>query len=191
MSEINFPSVITKFDTILQRGLCSGLGKPDGQMCIEAAICAALDLPHGDNPSCVEPAVRSFKIALNDSLWSSPQARAKGLRDLGIAQIGSKGVVDGKEFCSLLRKYTIQRLIPDLFRRCPIKVEPHRTNILEAAKVCEKTGGAAEAAGAAWVAGAAGAAPEPDYFLLLCASIALDVLRELKSPGVVWLDKTS
>src|SRR5258708_26571172 len=91
--EIDFPAVIKKFDSILERGLCAGVGDRDGQMCVEAAICAALNLPHGDNPSCVASFVRDYKIALNDANWSSPQARAKGLRDLGIAQIGSKGIV--------------------------------------------------------------------------------------------------
>src|ERR1700721_260365 len=94
--------VIQKFDAILERGLCKGVGERDGQMCIEAAVCAAMDLPHGDEPTCVEPAVRKFKIGLNDSNWSSPAARAAGLRDLGIAQIGSLGVVNGAEFSKLL-----------------------------------------------------------------------------------------
>lgn len=37
--KINFPEVIEKFDTILERGLCSGIGDRNGQMCIEAAGC--------------------------------------------------------------------------------------------------------------------------------------------------------
>src|SRR5262245_13768697 len=98
MSAIDFKAVIPKFDSILERGLCSGVGKRDGQMCIEAAICAAMDLPHGDNPSCVNPAVRSYKIALNDANWSTAEARANGLRAIGIAQIGSAWIVNGKEF---------------------------------------------------------------------------------------------
>src|SRR3990167_2568340 len=114
--KIDFPTIIPKFDKILERGLCSGVGKRDGQMCIEAAICAALDLPHGDNPSCVASAVRSYKIALNDKKWGSPESRAKGLRDIGIAQIGSKGVVDDREFVKRLAEKTIRVLIPTLFR---------------------------------------------------------------------------
>jgi len=86
---IDFKKFVPKFDEILSRGLSHGLGKRDGMMCIEAAVCAALDLPHGDDPQCVAAAVRSFKIALNDSNWSSPEARAKGMRNLGIAQVGS------------------------------------------------------------------------------------------------------
>lgn len=76
METIDFEKLIPKFDAILARGLCRGVGDREGQMSIEAAICAALDLPHGDEPEYVASAVRSFKITLNDSNWSSPEARA-------------------------------------------------------------------------------------------------------------------
>src|ERR1700757_5200922 len=89
---------VKEFDRILACGLSHGLGIRGQQVCIEAAICQVLDLPHGDDPGCVDDAVRSFKITLNDSNWSSPQARAKGLRDLGLAQLGSKGVIYSQEF---------------------------------------------------------------------------------------------
>src|SRR6516164_1788792 len=41
---------VTKFDRILSAGLSSGLGERGGQVCIEAAICQTLGLPHGDDP---------------------------------------------------------------------------------------------------------------------------------------------
>ena len=82
------------YDKIIARGLSTGVGRRDGQMCIEAAICTVLGLDHGDDPKCVAASVRSFKISLNDSQWSSTEARAAGLRDLGLAQLGSLGVVD-------------------------------------------------------------------------------------------------
>src|SRR3990167_2676755 len=135
---LNFETIIPKFDAILSRGLCSGVGDRDGQMCIEAAICAALDLPHGDNPSCVEPAIRSYKIALNDKQWTSPEARAKGLRNLGIAQIGSNGVVDGHEFVTRLAKRTIQVLLPEMVRSIPRLVK--HAQLLALAEVCEQEG---------------------------------------------------
>src|SRR3990167_7870353 len=116
---LDFETIIPKFDAILARGLCEGVGSREGQMCIEAAICAALDLPHGDNPSCVEPTIRSYKISLNDKKWTSAEARAKGLRNLGIAQIGSNGVVDGREFKKRLAKRTIQVLLPEMVRSIP------------------------------------------------------------------------
>src|SRR6185312_10870869 len=84
---------------VVDKGLVSGLGeaKP-GHFCVEAAICFALGLPHGDDPGCVAPSLRSLKIRLNDSFWSSKQARAKGLRRLAVAQLGSKDVLDETEF---------------------------------------------------------------------------------------------
>jgi hypothetical protein len=87
---------------IVDHGLSHGLGTPEpGKLCVEAAVCLALGLPHGDNPPCVGYAVRSFKIRLNDSKWSSPEARAIGMRRLAIAQLGSDQV-DQKEFVRLL-----------------------------------------------------------------------------------------
>ena len=73
---IDFPSVIKKFDAIVARGFCAGKGSPDGQMCVEAAITQAMGLPFSDEPSCVEPVIRTYKIILNDAKWSSPEARA-------------------------------------------------------------------------------------------------------------------
>src|SRR5437667_10815286 len=127
---------IEKFDSILARGLSTGLGEQSGQMCIEAAICATLGLPHGDKPTCVTRSVREFKIALNDKRWSNPQARAEGLRDLGLEQLGSLGVVDDKKFISKLAEKTIRVLIPKLFRQ----VFKDNKVCLAAALVCEEQG---------------------------------------------------
>ena len=61
-------------DTV-DAGLCGGLGnRKPGEMCVEAAVCYAYGLPHGDNPPCVSKALRSFKIAINDKSWSSNAA---------------------------------------------------------------------------------------------------------------------
>ena len=125
---------VQRFDSILSRGLSCGLGSAGQQVCIEAAICESLGLPHGDDPGCVSPAVRAFKIALNDSSWSSATARANGLRDLGLAQLGSLGVVDDVEFAVRLSKKTISILLPKLFRA----VMPNDKEALEAADRCEK-----------------------------------------------------
>lgn len=210
---------VAKFNAILSRGLCTGMGSRYGQMCIEAAICTVLDMPHGDAPVCVTPAVRRYKIRLNDSpRWLSPKSRADGLRALGLAQIGSAGVVDGAEFSRRLSEQTIRVLIPDLFRRFT-----DRPEMLAAADRCEKEGtrqAAADAgayatydsdaasyatyaasaasdaaayasfnaASAADNADVAFAGVSPEYYLRLSAGLALDVLRELKSPGVALLD---
>ena len=67
--------VLTAVDAGLVKG--KGIQKP-GQMCVEAAVCYALGLPHSDDPKCVSRALRQLKIRLNDSNWSSNKARAKG-----------------------------------------------------------------------------------------------------------------
>lgn len=78
---------------IVDKGLVSGLGQPiPGDMCIEAAVCFALGLPHGDNPPCVGEEVRKCKITLNDEPWTSNAARAKGMRAVAIAQLGSNTI---------------------------------------------------------------------------------------------------
>jgi hypothetical protein len=150
--------LIEKIDEILARGLSKGLGKRDGQMCVEAAICAALGEDHGDSPSCVASAVRSFKIRLNDSIrWISPESRAKGMRSLAIAQLGSRGTVGDMDFSRIVAEKTIRRLIPTLFRELFSKNE----KLLEAADRCEKEG--TKGAAAAFAAAARDAASYAPY----------------------------
>jgi len=172
---------VEKYDTILARGLSHGLGEAGGQVCIEAAICEVLGLGHSDDPKCVSAAVRRFKISLNDSNWSSPEARAKGLRELGIAQLGSLGIVYDIDFSKRISEKIIRVLIPKLFS----ELFPENQDCLEAAKRCEYEGseGAARAAYAAARAAADSAAADSDSYLRLAADLALEVLRELKSPG--------
>lgn len=97
--EIN-EAIAKKVLEVVDKGLVVGVGEPvPGEMCVEAAVCYAMGEPHTDKPKCVTGAVRDLKIDLNDSeLWRDDQARTKGLRRLAIAQLGSKGVIDGKEF---------------------------------------------------------------------------------------------
>jgi hypothetical protein len=154
--------VIDKIDEVLSRGLCVGVGTQGGQVCVEAAICEALGEPHGDNPSCVEESVRAFKIRLNDSRrWISPESRAKGMRSLAIAQLGSKGVVDGREFSTRIANKTIRRLLPTLAR----DLYPNDVKIQAAALVCESEGTRASAISlyAEFRVKAAAAAAAADY----------------------------
>src|SRR5689334_8095566 len=126
---------------VVDAGLSSGVGKPvPGQMCVEAAVCYALGLPHGDDPQCVSPALRSLKIRLNDSDWSSNAARAKGLRRLALAQLGSKGVLDEKEFARRVVDHAIRVSVPQAMRvaASAIKNPEHRAAMIAAAARCEK-----------------------------------------------------
>jgi hypothetical protein len=95
--------IATKVLATVDAGLSSGLGKPKpGEMCIEAAVCYALEEPHSDEPTCVSKALRAFKIRLNDSDWSNRHARAIGLRRLALAQLGSAGYLDEVLFVTRL-----------------------------------------------------------------------------------------
>jgi len=150
-------------DTV-DAGLCSGKGKPiPGQMCVEAAVCYAYGLPHSDQPPCVSPALRSFKIALNDKPWSSDAARANGLRRISIAQLGSNKM-DDKEFTKRLSEEFIRVFVTQALRSAA-KANPKHADKLEAcARACEMTGSrqaaldGKEAAHAAYAAYAANAA---------------------------------
>lgn len=124
---------INKYDEILSRGLSKGIGGIDRQMCIEAAICTTLDLPFSDDPLCVTESIRQYKIKMNDSNWSSELARSRGLRDLGLAQLGSLGVISNEDFVNKLMQKTIGTLIPTLFR----EIFPNNKKCLEAANMCE------------------------------------------------------
>ena len=124
----------------VEKGLSGGLGNPKpGQMCVEAAVCYAMGLPHSDKPPCVGSAVRRFKIALNDKKWSSKEVRAEGMKALAIAQLGSDQI-DQHEFLKLVAKGTIQQIVP-VALRAVAKLLPNYAGELEAAaKKCEADG---------------------------------------------------
>ena len=104
--------LIRKLLATVDAGLTAGLGVPTpGKMCVEAAIAFALGEPHSDGPTCVHPVVRAGKIALNDCAWSSDLARAKGLRRVAIAQLGSTEI-DYVKYVTLLAQYTHNEIVP-------------------------------------------------------------------------------
>ncbi|MCI0558027.1 MAG: hypothetical protein MN733_05990 [Nitrososphaera sp.] len=119
-------------DIYLARGLCDGEGEPEGQVCVEEAVCLAMGLPISDDPPCTAKSLSSYSIALNDSQWSSPKARAEGLRALAYAQIGTAGKLNEEIFSSRLGELTIRVLIPTLFRELGI--------CKEEADLCEREG---------------------------------------------------
>ena len=147
----------------IKPGLVKGVGKPvPGQMCVEAAVCYALGQPHGDDPECVAPSVRAFKIALNDSDWPSEQARADGMMEIGIAQLGTRGEIDEKEFAKKMAELTIRRVLPISLRALaaiPFFAGEHAEKLNACADLCEKEvsesaarSAAMSAARAAWSA---------------------------------------
>jgi hypothetical protein len=161
MVEINETVARKVLDTI-DAGLSGGLGKPvPGQMCVEAAVCYALGLPHGDDPQCVSQALRQLKIRLNDSMWSSDTARAKGLRRLGLIQLGSAGNLDEQEFSKRTTLLAVNTSVPDALRAAA-KLNPAKAEILiyhadQCAAVTDFKDARAAAYAASHAAGAAGA----------------------------------
>ena len=208
--EIN-ETVARKVLTTIDAGLVTGVGKPiPGQMCVEAAVCFALGLPHGDEPSCVSPALRRLKIRLNDSKWSSNEARAKGLRRLGLAQLGSAGALDEVAFAKACATLAIRTCVPSALRAVAglakgerkeklltmaslCETDPTRENALAARDLSRAADAADAAATYAYAAAAAGAAAADgapaarDKSLSDFAEGVVQILIEMKAPGCQWL----
>ena len=195
-------------------GLTSGMGKPiPGEMCVEAAVCFAMGLPHSDEPTCVSKAFRSLKIALNDGPWSDNKARAKGLRRLAIVQLGSSEI-DDNEFARRVVEMTIRKIIPIAMRAAALihPMPEHKLALENSALLCEKEGtksaaesaaesaawSAAEsakyAAWSAWSAESAKSAAESaksaakDQVLTDFAEAVVQIAIEMKMPGCQFLD---
>jgi len=164
MVEIN-RALVEKILETVDAGLVAGVGDPEpGKMCVEAAVCYSLGLPHGDDPGCVAQSVRKLKIRLNDSRWSSPAARAAGLRRLAIAQLGTAENFDSVEFSRRVAVMTVQTVLPPMLRRYGL--ETHAT-ACEAATTIDDAADAASAASAA-----AAHASASVYYAAVAASAA-------------------
>lgn len=99
---------------MVDAGLVCGVGEPvRGKMCIEAAVSYAMGEEHGDEPSCVHVSVRGAKIHLNDEDWSNNKARAKGMRRIAVAQLGSKNI-DHKLFVATLGNEFLNIIMTEL-----------------------------------------------------------------------------
>ena len=158
--------IARKVLTVVDAGLVNGVGNPiPGQMCVEAAVCYALGLPHGDDPKCVAPSLRSLKIRLNDSRWSSNEARAKGLRRLALAQLGSRDHLDDKEFARRVAELAIRKSVPEALRAAAsIHKDPKHVAALRAAAAeCEREPTRANALAARKAADAAYADADAAY----------------------------
>lgn len=149
-------TIAAKVLEVVDCGLVKGLGKPiPGMMCVEAAVCYALGEPHSDAPSCVSEAIRTLKIVLNDSIWSSSAARAKGMRRLAIAQLGSNQTIDDTEFAKRVVEMTIRKMLPIALRVTASIQKDYSDALLAAATNCEVEGTRASALAAREVAKAA------------------------------------
>ncbi len=186
-----------KVYSLVSKGLVKGIGQPEpGKLCVEAAICLALDLPHGDEPSCVGAQDRSFSIALNDANWSSEKARAKGLKRLSVAQLGSSEltVEQQREWLRLVVCGTVNKIVPAALRAAAsIHPSPeHKANLIAEAMKCEQVTAAWSAESAAWSARSARSAAwsaewASDQVLTTMAEIAVDAYQKVNAPGATLL----
>lgn len=205
--------IALKVLSVVDAGLSSGVGKPvPGQMCVEAAVCYALGLPHGDDPQCVSRALRALKIRLNDSNWSSDQARAKGLRRLSVAQLGSRDILDDREFARRCAELAVRKAVPIALRAAASihHDSNHKAAMLDAAARCEKEGtraaalhaknvassaeasayASADASAYAYASASADRAKIRDKVLADFAEDVVQILIEMKAPGCQWLELT-
>ena len=111
-------STVSSLLSVVDQGLSKGLGSPvPGHMCVEAAVCYSLGLPHSDDPLCVAPSLRKLKIKINDAEWYSKHTRAKGLRRLAVAQLGTNETLNEQEFVKrvviMLVKTTLANIVKD------------------------------------------------------------------------------
>jgi hypothetical protein len=165
---------------VVSCGLTNGKGNPrPGEMCVEAAVCYAFGLPHGDDPPCVGQAVRAAKIQLNDSNWSSNDARAKGMIRVAVAQLGSN-TIDQVKFATVLAELTIRRIVPGALRTAAKlhTVLEHQQKLNAAANRCEAEGSYDAASDAArYAASAADAAGDAARYAASAADAAGDAAR--------------
>lgn len=139
--------LISKVLETVDKGLTRGKGEPiPGKMCVEAAVCYAMGLPHSDNPPCVGQAVRCFKISINDGPWPTVQDRAQGLRKLAVAQLGSDQI-DQVKFSNYVTVETIKRILPLVLEKVGLTKEAEEcrqvTDLAEASKAICAAGTAA------------------------------------------------
>ena len=194
--------IASKVLETVDAGLVKGLGQPiPGRMCVEAAVCFALGLPHSDEPSCVSPAIRALKIRLNDSEWSSDEARAKGMRRLALVQLGSAGVIDDNDFARRIAEMTVRKIVPIALRAAAsIHPEQKHKDALELSAVnCETIKDSAySAADSAYSADSAARSADSaarsaysaarDQVLGAFAEEVVQVLVEMRAPGCQWLE---
>lgn len=153
---------VNQINDWIDGGLCSGLGQEGkrGNMCAEAVISYVIDGKFNDKPTCVSPAVTRFMIKLNDLNWSSKKARAKGLRLASIAQLGSAGVVNDREFAEHVAVLAVSKYLPKALRYAA-SLHPdqkHKDKLESQAVACELVDDLSTAAAAANAAYAAYAA---------------------------------
>jgi hypothetical protein len=161
-----------KVAEVVGKGLCAGMGKPEpGKMCVEAAVCYAMGLPHSDEPPCVSDAVRAAKIQLNDSKWSSDRARGAGMLAVAVGQLGSKGVVDDLKFSEMFLWRVVREIVCPMFEKIGLPEYAEAMRSADTLGSLERSAYAAEAAAAAEAADGVGEAANVVYAASVTANV--------------------
>lgn len=163
-------------------GLSEGVGdevRPKrGKVCVEFAVSIAMGEPENvDGPSCVNKKVRSDKIALNDvSLWGSNKNRARGLRRVAVAQLGSNS---NKFGAAAYRRELSFALLATFGPEARLRGD---TKLLE--RLVQSTVDRTDLVSMlnTWL-------PCNKKTLPLIAECVVTALRRAKSPGIKWMDK--
>ena len=192
---------------IVDAGLVEGVGKPElGEMCVMAAINYLFDMPHGDaDYGCTAPVVRALDIAINDLPWSSPSARAKGMRREAVAKLGSIEIDDVK-YMGLIALGVVNRILPPVLRAVGLDAnatECEQAKDLTAAATASRAVAAASravaaasradaaswaAVAASWAANTASRAAARDEIYTTLCDISTEALIACESQGAQWLD---
>jgi len=209
--------LVNKINSLLDKGITFGFN-PDpkpGNMCVEQVISYALGEGFSDKPSCVGEEVRDFVTCLNDRNWSSASARAEGMKELSIAQLGSNSL-DQDEFREKIIFAMVTKMLPSMFKDLGEDKWKKEIKSLEGAKDLEgaikatddaaKAAAADVAAGAAYAvrvaasdrvhavravnyaaANAAYATKTGDKYLKMACHLAVSVLKEMGNSGCSFL----
>ena len=179
------------YDAIIVRGLCYGPGDdPDGQVCVEQAVALALGQAFGDHPADdVLHAASEYGRRLNDAQWSSPTARAAGLREYGLAQVeivqrGDR--VDERAFAVSLALRIGREVLPPTLRESlhALAMKEHAVACERATTMLRRDATNAATAAACAVTFAAGSGYDArDRVLALAAKIATECLRAAAVDG--------
>jgi hypothetical protein len=150
---------------IISGGLRSEEGSAGipGDFCVQQAVNTAMHGGTDDRPHCVGSVVRNLGITLNDSQgWSSDKARADGLRRFAVAELGSDEI-DQVRVQALMRK----------------KFREKHPNYLER--------GAWDGMISWALCPTSMETKDEETVLKGLAEMAVQVLKELKSPGTRYL----
>lgn len=124
-------AVVSRVLKVVDAGLVNGLGEPvPGKMCVEAAVNFALNGDHNDEPECVLSNLRTYKIDLNDSgPWATDLSRAKGMRRLAIAQLGTNTAKYTLKWADF--KHQFEQLVDKKYGNCfsPLAAVDYRSSV--------------------------------------------------------------